>query len=204
MRIERATLDRPWWVVSFSELLSTACGSGYMSDDELRSIASGGDSAVFVAHGPAGLLGVSIVAVADATVRAQLKRSFSALGTGEGMSVGEAVGWLRAVVVDEAVRGQGIGDQCVKAGLEFLGQKRCRTTYAVSWVSGTGQESAGMLTGNGFSSLGVVANYWSEVVDYHGACAVCGRLCRCSAIIMCRSAADRTGEALDLGDETPA
>ncbi|MEV0545076.1 GNAT family N-acetyltransferase [Nocardia salmonicida] len=166
-----------------------------MSEDELRSIASADDSAVFIAHGPAGLRGISIVAVADGVVRDQLNRSISALEIGEPLPVDETVGWLRAVVVDEAVRGRGIGDRCVKAGLEFLGQKQCRITYAVSWVSGTGQESAGMLTRNGFSTLGVVSHYWSEVVDYHGVCAVCGQPCRCSAIVMRRSSTVRTGDS---------
>jgi hypothetical protein len=50
--------------------------------------------------------------------------------------------------------------------------------------SGTGRQSEGMLTRNGFTALGVIPDYWSEFVDYHGACAVCGFLCRCSAIVM--------------------
>jgi len=202
MRIERATVGRQWWVVPGGELLGAACGSGYMSDDELRSVAADDDSAIFIAHGPTGLLGISIVAIADGAVRAQLTRSLSVLGSAENLPAEETVGWLRAVVVDPAVRGQGIGDQSVKAALEFLRQKRCRTTYAASWVSGTGQESDEMLTRNGFTSLGVISSYWSAVVDYRGFCAVCGKPCRCSAIIMRRSIAFTTGDGLDPGGET--
>jgi GNAT superfamily N-acetyltransferase len=189
MQIERAAVDHPWWVAPGSELLETACGSGYMSDDELRSIAAGDDSAVFIACGPAGLVGVSIVAVADLAARAQLNRSLTALGSADHIPAGEVVGWLRAVVVDPAARGQGIGSRTVETALEFLRQKRCRTEYAVSWVSGTGQESGGMLARIGFTTLGVIANYWSEIVDYHGSCAVCGKPCRCSAMLMRKTVA---------------
>lgn len=135
-------------------------------------------------------------------VRAQLTRSLSVLGSAENLAAEETIGWLRAVVVDPAVRGQGIGDQSVKAALEFFRQKRCRTAYAASWVSGIGQESDGMLTRNGFTSLGVISNYWSAVVDYRGFCAVCGKPCRCSAIIMRKSIAFTAGDALDPGGET--
>ncbi|MEV0688254.1 GNAT family N-acetyltransferase [Nocardia sp. NPDC050378] len=153
MQIERATVDRPWWVVPGNDLLRAACGSGYISEKELRSIAVDDSSAIFIAHGSTGLVGLCIVAVAQETVQAQLTRTLSALESSETFPAAEPVGWLQAVVVDPAVRGQGIGDRSVKAGLKFLRQKHCRITYAVSWVSGTGQESGGMLTRNGFASL---------------------------------------------------
>jgi len=184
MQIERARIDHPWWVEPGGELLRSACGSGYMTDDDLRAVVADEASAVFVAHGPSGLLGISLVAVADPGVLAQLTRSLSALGLTDNLPTEEPIGWLRAGVVDPAVRGQGIGDQGVKAGLEFLRQKGCRAAYAVSWVSGTGQQSDGVQARNGFTRLGVIANYWSDVLDYRGFCAVCGKPCRCAAIIM--------------------
>ncbi|MBV7701573.1 GNAT family N-acetyltransferase [Nocardia nova] len=182
----RATVDRPWWLIPGSELLAAACGSGYTSDDELRCMAADPDSAIFLAHELAELLGICIVGVANAAVRAQMSRSLSVLRHVESVAAEEAIGWFRTIVVDPAVRGQGIGDQCVKAGLEYLRKAGCRTTYAVSWVSGTGQQSEGLLKRNGFTALGVIPNYWSEVVDYQGSCAVCGTPCRCSGLIMRR------------------
>ncbi|MEU6562627.1 GNAT family N-acetyltransferase [Nocardia nova] len=188
MQIERVTVDRPWWVVPASVLLEAACGSGYMTDAELRCVAVDPDSAIFVARGPARVLGMSIVGVAHATVRTEINRSLLALRVAENITAEEKVGWFRSVVVNPAVRGQGIGDRCVKAGLEFLDEQLCRTAYAVSWVSGTDQQSEGLLTRNRFTALGVIPNYWSDMVDYRGSCAVCGAPCRCSAIIMRRSA----------------
>ncbi len=186
VQIVCATADRQWWVAPASELLERACGSGYITHDELSSLAAADDSAILIAHGSAGLLGLVIVAVADRDVRAQLTRSLSVLGSA-GNLPDEPVGWLRAIVVDPAARGQGIGGWSVRAGLEVLRQKRCRTVYAASWISGSGQQSDGILTRNGFDSLGVIANYWSEVADYQGSCAVCGEPCQCSAIVMRRT-----------------
>ncbi|MEU6564861.1 GNAT family N-acetyltransferase [Nocardia nova] len=159
-----------------------------MTEVELCCVAAVPESAIIVARGPAGLLGMCIVGVADATIRTEMNRSLSALRVAEDSGAEETVGWFRTVVVDPAVRGQGIGDRCVKAGLEFLDEQLCRTTYAVSWVSGIGHQSEGLLTRNGFTALGVIPNYWSDVVDYQGSCAVCGTPCRCSAILMRRSA----------------
>ncbi|WP_280463169.1 GNAT family N-acetyltransferase [Nocardia carnea] len=201
MQIEQATADHPWWIAPAGELLETACGSGYITNSELLSLAATDDSEIIIAHGPAGLLGVAIVAIADEVVRTQLNRTMSALGLAENTTADETVGWLRAVVVDPSVRGQRIGSRTVEAGLDFLRQKRCGTVYAASWISGTDQQSEGMLTRTGFAALGVIPNYWSEVVDYHGACAVCGTACRCSATIMRTNIEPATGTAVAPGRE---
>lgn len=186
-KIERATADQPWWVTLGGRLLQAACGDGYISERELQSLADRDDTAVLLASETAQLLGLSLAAVADHTTRTQLTRSLAALGIDDAIADTLPCGWLRAVVVAPTARGHGIGDLAIKAALSFLEQKRCRTVYAVSWISGTGQQSDGILARNGFDALGTIQNYWSDILDYSGSCAVCGTPCRCSAIIMRRT-----------------
>ncbi len=162
------------------DLLTRCLGPAYSVAWLTSLVADAERAALFVVAEGATVVGTAAVTVSGRRDDIRLDRALARLR----VAAADRVGLLRTMAVDPLVRGRGIGDALVGARVDYLRAEGCEEAYVASWVWGARQQSLRILERNGFEPLGEVPDYWNQPGDPPSPCAVCGSVCRCSAVIM--------------------
>ena len=98
------------------------------------------------------------------------------------------IGLLDSVAVRRDLKGLGIGTGISAACLSEFELRNADVVCAMAWKSTDGTINIeGILRGMGMSPSLEIPGYWNMMVDPPGGhdCPVCGRPCRCSAVLYC-------------------
>lgn len=178
-------------------LFDITLGDGYVSGEDLLGYAEGfspdkGSFALVVTQDddPSSFLGVATVDVVQgveglvgfAPVDMQeVFRSLVSGATGDEGAVGRCA-LLHSVAVSPHAQGKGVGSFLVREVMEVLSALGVGRVVSVGWTDDQGCHIEGVLTRNGFTSLGDVSGYWRQDSIVNGYdCPTCGNPCSCVA-----------------------
>lgn len=168
-------------------LLWGGLGTGYIEAQEFRAYQQGrGNGVALGAFATDELVGVllgRLLALEEASAFETLARQ---AGSPAVLAL-PTVGILQSFVVKHTHRGQGVGTELCQEAIRHLRQSGATCLLALSWESGAGKSSRGLLDRLGLKVVARLEEFWRDdslARGYH--CPRCGNPCRCAALLHVR------------------
>lgn len=170
------------YITSIVDLLNLTLGNGAFSEEALCNCLGDADSLCLYAKRRKNL-----VSFARFQVLASLD-GYKSFGLDlEECFLGQRIGSLSLITVDEGYRGKGIATQITEKGLEWLNAQGCGTVLGICWVNGMPQNSKPLFEHFGFQKIGECSEFYRDFsIEHPYDCPGCHQFpCECSALLYC-------------------